>query len=158
MALPVVAGAANPWAMADAPADGPAGVTGAQGQPAAAAAAAEGAEQPALALEPAPVLLADGRVVDIHDNRVARQQMEKYVLFAHCQFRIYRSVRDLACSTCCHLNHRYLSMARDLAKEKQKNSMLAEQMEGLRKLPRGEAPLEEQPGQTEVGAAEHLSA
>jgi hypothetical protein len=42
MALPVVAGAANPWAMADAPADGPAGVADAQGP-----AAAEGAQPPA---------------------------------------------------------------------------------------------------------------
>jgi hypothetical protein len=50
MAQPVVAGAANPWAMADAPADGPAGVAVAQGLPA----AAEGAQPPAAADGQAP--------------------------------------------------------------------------------------------------------
>jgi hypothetical protein len=34
---------------------------------------------------------------------------------------------------------------------------LVEQMDRLRSLPRGEDPLEEQPGQTEVGATEPLS-
>jgi hypothetical protein len=145
MALPVVAGAANPWAMADAPADGPAGVAVAEGQPAAVAAAAEGAEQPALAVGPAPVL-------GVLDGVVARQQMEKYVLFSHCQFRIYRSVRDLACSTCCHLNHRYLAMARDLAKEKRKSSMLAEQMEELRTIREAEGS----PSRARVEATETL--